>query len=178
MSRTFRHGLVVLAALGSLAAGAAHAEGLYAGGALTAPDYSSKIDGYGTGDGGRGPGFKLYAGDELTPHLGVEAGVFNLGRSRDTDGSARAYGAYVDGVGRYEFAPDWTVKGSVGLAEARLSTPDGVDGSPALKLGLGVDYALTKTTSVELGYDRYRFTNAFDQKPDVGQTTLGLRMAF
>lgn len=170
--------LVALALLAGAVAGA-HAEGLYVGGALSAPNYTDSINGVGGGSGGSGPGLKLYGGYQLTPNFALEGSYFNLGRSHDNNGGeAKAQGLSLDGVGSYEFAPKWSVLGSVGLAEARLETSAGNGSSPALKLGVGLQYDLTKTTSLRLGYDQYRFTNAFDGKPNVGQTVFGVKVGF
>ncbi len=172
------HTSVLSLALLAAAAGA-HAEGAYVGGALTAPDYRSSINGFGSGDGGRGPGLKLYGGYQFTPNFAVEGGVFDFGRSDDAgNGDVRGRGLYADGVASYEFVPSWSVYGSAGLAHARFRTPAGSDSGPALKLGAGVQYDLTKSMALRVGYDRYRFRNVFDGKPSVGQTVAGVKFAF
>lgn len=161
------------------AAVGAHAEGLYIGGALSAPDYRDSVNGYGDGSGGSGPGLKLYGGWKFNPNFAVEGGLANLGRTHDSNGgSAHAYGAFVDAVGIWPVATNWSLLGSAGLAEMRLKTPAGSDSSPALKVGVGVQYDLSRTTALRLGYEQYKFTNAFDSKPSVGQTTFGVNMAF
>jgi len=167
---------VFVAAIG--AACTAQAEGLYVGGALGAPDYRSSIDGVGGGGGGAGPGLKVYGGYELTPNFALEGGYFDLGRSPDVGGTARARGLYVDGIGSLMLMPDWSLQGSVGLAEARLRTSLGNGSSPAVKLGLGVQYDLSSSTALRLGYDRYRFTDAFGGKPNVGETVIGVKIRF
>lgn len=161
------------------AAAGAHAEGFYAGGALSAPDYDSAINGYGDGASGRGPGFKLYGGYQFTPNFSLEGGAFNLGTTRSTNGGdARAYGAFVDAVGSYEFVPHWSVLGSAGVAQAHFTSASGSDNSPGLKLGVGLQYDLTANTSLRLGYDRYHFIDAYDAKPNVGSTSLGVKVNF
>ncbi|BAL94991.1 outer membrane beta-barrel protein [Rubrivivax gelatinosus] len=179
MSTRFAKPLVVMSLLAGIG-GVAHAEGLYVGGALSAPDYSSRINGFGGGDGGSGPGLKLYGGYHVTPNFAVEGGYFNLGRSHadGTGGTAKAQGVFLDGVASYEFVPKWSVLGSLGVAEGHLKTSDGTDNSPALKVGAGLQYDLNQKTSLRLGYERYRFVNAFDAKPYVGQTTFGANFAF
>jgi len=179
MSTRFAKPLVALSLLAGIG-GVAHAEGLYVGGALSAPNYSSQINGFGGGDGGSGPGLKLYGGYHVTPNFALEGGYFNLGKSHSdgTGGTAKAQGVFLDGVASYEFVPKWSVLGSVGVAQAHLKTSDGSDDSPALKVGAGLQYDVSKTTSLRVGYERYRFTNAFDDKPYVGQTTLGANFAF
>jgi OOP family OmpA-OmpF porin len=157
----------------------AHAEGLYVGGALTAPDYHDSINGYGDGKGGTGPGFKLYGGWQYHPNFGVEANVFNLGRTNGgIGGDARVWGIGVDAVGRYELSPGWWAMASAGVAQARFKTPAGNDNGPGLKLGLGLQYDLSRTTSIRVGYDQYKFNDVYSVKPTVGQTTLGMNLAF
>ena len=155
----------------------AHAEGLYLGGSIGTPNYSS-INGIGGGGGGDGTGLKLYGGYQWTPNFAVEGGLFSLGRSSDVMGSVKARGAYLDGVGSYAFAPKWSVLGSLGVAQARFSTTQGNDSSPALKLGAGLQYDLTQQVALRLQYDRYHFTNAFGAKPNVGAYTFGVKVGF
>ena len=156
----------------------AHAEGFYVGGALSAPDYSDQVNGYGDGHGGRGLGGKLYGGYQFTPNFSIEAGVMNLGRTQDTGGSATGYGAFVDGVGLYSFAPRWSVLGRLGVADARLTTPAGSTDSMGLKVGAGVQYDLTTNVALRLEYEQYRMSSAFNAKPDIGQVALGIKVNF
>lgn len=170
--------LVALTLAAGAAAGA-HAEGVYVGGALSAPNYTDSVNGFGSASGGRGPGLKLYGGYQLTPNFAVEAGYANLGRTDSSGGGqAKGQGVFLDGVGSYEFAPRWSVLGSVGVADVRFDTPAGKDSSPALKLGVGLQYDLNKTTALRVGYDQYRFSDAYDAKPQVGQTMVGVKVAF
>ena len=157
---------------------AAHADGLYVGGSLGAPNYSNSINGIGGGGGGDGTGLKLYGGDQLTPNFAVEGGLFSLGRSSDNMGTVKTRGAYLDAVGSYMFMPKWSVLGSLGVAQARFTTTQGNDSSPALKLGVGLQYDLTERVALRLQYDRYHFTNAFDTKPNVGAYAIGVKVGF
>lgn len=165
-------------ALSAATAGAAHAEGLYFGAALGAPNYSSTINGSGGGGGGSGPGFGLYGGLTLAPYFAIEAGYADLARSRDVGGVAKTQSIYLDGVGSVKLAPKWALQGRLGIAEGWLETPGGDDHSPGLKIGAGLQYDLTPTYALRLGYDYYRFTSAFHDKANVGQTTLGLKVNF
>lgn len=169
-----------LLTLALVAGGAASAQaaGFYAGGSLAAPDYHGSINGIGDSNSSSGTGLKLYGGYQYTPNLAVEGGYFNLGRSENTSGTVKAQGLYVDGVGSVELAPSWSVLGSVGLAEGRFTTSAGDDHSPALKVGLGVQYDLSPSTALRLGYDRYHFTNVFDDKANIGQTSIGVKVGF
>jgi len=87
-------------------------------------------------------------------------------------------GAYADGVASYEFAPKWSVLGRAGLAQARFTTSNGNDWSPALKLGAGLQYDLTKQVAMRAEYEHYHFTDAFDAKPNIGEFTLGMKVGF
>jgi len=166
--------LVALLAAGGI--GAAQAEGLYVGGNLGTPDYHSTINGVG-GD-GSGAGLKLYGGYQLTPNFAVEGGYFDLGHIDDGSGRVKARGVYADAVGSFEIAPKWSLLGSAGLAEGRFTTTAGNDSSPALKLGAGVQYDLSKQFALRAQYDRYRFINAFDEKPNIGELSVGLKVNF
>jgi OOP family OmpA-OmpF porin len=156
--------------------GAAHAEDFYVGGSVGAPYYHDSINGIG-GTGG-GTGLKVYGGYQLTPNFAVEGGLFRLGRTTDSNGTAKVRGGYLDGVGSYEFSPRWSALGSVGVAEGRFSTTLGNDSSPALKLGAGLQYDLTKTVAVRLKYEQYRFVNAFEAKPGIGEASIGIKVGF
>lgn len=164
-----------------LAAGltAAQAEGLYVGGSVGTPRFGNSINGIGHGaDNHAGTGYKLWVGQTLGQTFGVEGGFFSLGTVKDASGHADARGMFLDGVARYEFAPGWQVLGTAGLAHGRFHTSTGSDSSPALKIGLGLQYAVTDRTALRLQVDRYRFTNAFGEKPNLGQVSLGLQVGF
>lgn len=156
--------------------GAAHAEGLYLGGSVGAPNYKDSINSIG-GSGG-GTGLKLYGGYQLTPNFAVEGGLYRLGRTNDATGTAKVHGIYLDGVGTYEFAPRWSALGSVGVVEGRFNTSLGNDSSVGLKVGAGLQYALTKTVALQLKYEHYHFVNAFEAKPGIGEVSIGIKVGF
>lgn len=156
--------------------GAAHAEGLYVGGNLGTPDYKSSING--VDGGGSGLGGKLFGGYQLSPNFAVEAGFFDLGHIDDDSGKVNLRGAYIDGVGSYEFAPRWSLLGRVGLAEGRFTGSTGADSSPAFKLGAGLQYDLTRTVALRAEYEHYHFSDAFDAKPSAATYTVGLKVGF
>lgn len=173
-----KHGFktTLAAALLAGSAVAAHAEGVYVGGSLGTPDYRSSVNGISGDDGGTSG--KVFGGYQLTPNFGVEAGYANLGHVDAGADSVKAHGTYVDAVGRYEFAPQWSVLGSAGVAHARLKTNLGNDSSPALKLGAGLEYAMNSQVALLGQYEHYHFTDAFGSKPNVGQYTLGVKVSF
>lgn len=169
--------VIALAALAaSLLAGGAHAEGLYVGGSVGSTDYPGSLGGVSTGSGGTG--VKLFGGVKLGSNFAVEGGLYDLGRSNGSAGTTRGHGAYVDGVGSLELAPQWSLLGRVGLVEGRFSSPVGNDSSTGLKLGAGVQYELTRQVALRLEYERVRYSNLYDGKPSVGQTTLGIKFGF
>jgi OmpA-OmpF porin, OOP family len=156
--------------------GAARAEGAYVGASLGTPDYKSSINGV-TGD-GSGVGGKAFGGYQLTPNFALEGGFVDLGHIDDGSGRVKVRGAYLDGVGSYEFAPKWSVLGRAGLVQARFKSTNGNDSSPGLKLGAGLQYGLTSQVALRAEYEHYRFSDAFDAKPKVGEFTLGVRVGF
>ncbi len=177
MNSSFKSALVAAAVISAGIANAQAAD-MYVGGAVGAPDYSSSINGIGGGGGGNGTSLNVYGGYNLTPNFAVEAGWFSLGKTSDANGSADTRGVYLDGVGIYTFAPQWSVLGSAGVAQANFSTDLGNDSSSALKLGAGVQYQLTPSTALRVKYDRYMFTGAFGDRPNVGELSVGLNIGF
>lgn len=167
---------VLVLAVGT--AGAAQAEGLYLGANIAAPNYNSAINGSGGGGGGGSAGAGLYGGYTLGPNFAVEGGYSFLGSTHDINGVARGQSLYLDGVGSVMFAPQWSLQGRLGVAQGWFSSPGGNDHSPGLKAGVGLQYDLTQHYALRLGYDYYRFANAFDAKANVGQTTFGLKVTF
>jgi OOP family OmpA-OmpF porin len=155
---------------------AAQAEGVYVGGNVGVPDFKGSINGI--GGQGDGAGVKLYGGYEITPNLAVEAGVFSLGRRSDSSGTLNTRGFYAEGVGRYPLAPQWSLLGSAGLAEGRFTSALGDDSSPALKVGAGVQYDLTRQTALRVQYDLYHFANAYGAKPNIGEVSVGVKFGF
>lgn len=159
------------------ALGAHAAEGPYVGLRLGSPHYSGDavngIHGSGSGVGGT-----LYGGWQFTPNFALEGGWFDLGHIDESAGKVDLRGLYLDAVGKYEIAPKWSLRGSIGVAEGRFDTSFGDNRSPALQLGLGVEYEVNKTVAVSLGYDHYHFSDAFDGKPNVGTPVFGLKVGF
>ncbi|MBV8036536.1 outer membrane beta-barrel protein [Roseateles sp.] len=168
-------GALLIVAL-SLGAASAKADGAYVTGSITAPDYRNGVNGVGSGSGRAG--VSLGAGYDFNSNFGLEGGYFSLGRGRDANGTVNAHGAYLDAIGRLELVPKVSLYGTVGAAQGHFSTTNGNDSSPALKLGGGLQYDLTPTIAVRLGYQQYRFSNAFDSQPRVGEAVLGLKVGF
>ena len=164
------------ALLAAATLGSARAEGLYIGGNLGTPNYRSPVNGI-TGS-GSGLGLKLYGGYSLTPNFAVEAGVFDLGHIDDASGKVNVRGIFADAVGTFEVAPKWSLLARGGVAEGRFTSSNGNDTSPALELGAGVQYDLSKQVALRAEYEHYHFTNAFDAKANVGEVSVGLKFGF
>ena len=157
------------------ATGAARAEGLYGGINLGSPAWREHV----AGVGGQGSGLsgKLFGGDAVTPNDALEAGLMDLGHMRDGKGKGKADGAFVDGLGSLPLDGKWSLPGRVGLGTAHFSTPLGGDSSPAVKLGARLQYDIIKTLALRGEYEPYRFSNVLDNKANVGQFTLGLKLS-
>jgi OOP family OmpA-OmpF porin len=166
----------VAVALALSGIGAARADGPYAGGSLGGPDYHNSVNGI-DGSGG-GVAGKIFGGYQINPYFAVEAGGFSLGHLQDSQGKVDLRGIYVDAVGSYEFAPRWSLTGRGGLAEGRFTSTSGNDSSPAVKLGVGIEYALTNQTALLAEYERYHFADAFDAKVNAGMYSLGVKFGF
>lgn len=174
ITRITRNTLALLLAAGGIAG--AQAEGLYVGGALGTPDYHSTINGI-SGN-GSGVGGKVFGGYQFNPYFGLEGGFYDLGHIDNDSGKVTTRGAYFDAVGTLPLASGWSLLGSAGVTQARLRTTYGNDTSPGLKLGVGVQYDLTRQVALRAGYDRYRYSNAFDDKANVGEATFGVKFGF
>lgn len=164
------------ALIASAGIASAQAEGLYVGGALGTPDYHGSING--VSGNGSGLGAKAFGGYQLTPNIAFEAGLYDLGHIDNGSGKVTTRGLYIDAIGSVALAPRWSLLGSAGLTQARLRTTYGNDSSPGLKLGVGVQYDLTQNLALRAQYERYRFTNAFDDKADVGAASVGVKWGF
>ncbi len=173
--------LLAFAAATFAVAGASsvHAQTMYGGIDLGHPQYSSAVNGMGGSDGTDGGlGAKVYGGYTLTPNFALEGSLFRLGHSSSAAGTVNTWGGSIDGVGNYMFAPQWSVLGRVGVAEARFNTSAGHDTSSGVKAGAGLQYDLTKQVALRVQYERYHFFNAFDAKPNIGEYTAGVKISF
>ena len=125
---TLSHRRSLLIAAGSVTA--AHAEGFCPGGSLGTPDWNNRIGGI--DDDGHGTAAKLYGGYAFTPNFALEAGAMRLGEARDASGKVKADGAYLDAVGTWSVAKDWSLLGRAGVAHATFKGPSS-DSSLRLK---------------------------------------------
>jgi OOP family OmpA-OmpF porin len=160
---------------GSLVGITAHAEGLYAGGSMGGQSYPNTLNGNATS--GSALSGKLFGGYQVNPNFAVEAGLTELGAVNSPGGQVDSYGSFVDAVGILPLSPQWSVLGRVGVAHMAVNTPTGDDGGNGLKVGLGAEYALSKTVAIRGEWERYQL-NAFGDKPNADQFTVGVKVGF
>jgi OOP family OmpA-OmpF porin len=96
-SHSFKTILRAACVTACLGAAAAHADGFYVGGSLAVPHFGDNINGLSVGNSGISG--KLFGGYQLNPNFAVEAGVADLGRISNDNGSIKSHGEYVDAVG-------------------------------------------------------------------------------
>ncbi len=111
-----------------LGAAAARAEGLYIGGSLATPHYGDNVNGLSIGNSGISG--KLFGGYQLSPNFAVEAGVSDLGRISDENGSIKSHGEYVDAVGLLPLSARWSLLGSVGVRTSTSTRPMATTAAP------------------------------------------------
>jgi OOP family OmpA-OmpF porin len=165
---------VVVMASG-LVSTAAHAQSTYLGANIGSQSFPSTINGLDAS--GAGVSGSIYGGYKFSPNFAIEAGVTELGKTSNSAGQIDSYGPYVDLVGIAPLNEQWSLLGSVGIARTNVNTSLGDDQGNTLKLGLGAEYALTKTVSLRGQWSRYQL-NAFGLSPNVDQYTIGVRVGF
>lgn len=150
--------------------------GFYGGASLGGSDWNHSLAGV---DGnGRGVTGKVYGGYNFTPNFALEAGAARLGSMSDTNGRIGANAVFVDGVGTLPLADKWSLLGRAGIARADFNGSVGNDSGTGLKLGAGVQYALTPTLALRAEYEQYRIHNVYDSHANIGQLTAGLKASF
>ena len=155
--------LSLAAATLALAASAASAQ-VYVGGAIGQSHYNLDCGG---GSCDRTPtGFKLFGGYKLNEFIGIEGTYADYGDAKHSEPgySERLTGTSfgIGAAGFYDFHPQWTAVGRIGLASNRLKFRDS-DGFSSREskikpyLGLGVGFRVTPKTTIEAGADFTRF---------------------
>ncbi len=175
-TRQFKHILAATVLVGGFGSVTAHAEqtNFYAGANLGAPGYPHNVNGV-DGSGGDGLSGKVFGGYQFTPNFAVETGLVHLGRVENANGSVHARGEFVDAVGIAPLNDQWSLLGRLGVTHVTLDTSNGNDNGSGLKVGLGAQYALTKTVALRGEWERYR-TDAFGSNPSINQYTFGVRV--
>ncbi|MCM2341395.1 outer membrane beta-barrel protein [Rhodoferax sp.] len=144
-------------------------------------------------------GFKIFGGYQYNKYFSVEAGYFDLGQfgfktsttpAGTLSGDIRIKGLNLDLVGTLPITEKFSAFGRIGAAYAR--TEDRFAGTGAvnvlnpnpsardtnLKVGLGVQYAMTDALSLRAEIERYRINDAVGNKGDVDMASIGLVYRF
>lgn len=121
--------------------------------------------------------------------LSLEGGYTNFGKFHASRGllglSARPEALHFGGAYTANLTPDWGVVGRLGVArvrtklDAEAGTMSGSDSQSKTQpiVGVGVNYAVTPSTRVELGVDTTR-AHYLGERHNVRMVSLGARMAF
>lgn len=146
--------------------------------------------------------FKIFAGYKFNKNFAIEGGYFDLGQfgismvtvpagTLKTNISLR--GVNLDAVSILPFTEKLSGFGRVGLnyAEARdgfsstgaVTVTVPVDANPSkralnLKVGLGMQYALTESVGMRAEWERYRINDAVDSVGDINMYSIGLVVKF
>jgi OmpA-OmpF porin, OOP family len=136
-----------------------------------------------------GTGFRLYGGYDLGGGWAVELGYADLGtakaRAEGIDIKLKGTAFQLGGAYHLPLGSDWGLGLRLGVAsvKGKLSASfDGESGSDSdtstqFYAGIGLTYALSKSTKLELAFDTTRAEFA-GEKADVNALTLGVRFEF
>ena len=144
-------------------------------------------------------GYKLYGGYQLNRNFAVEGGYFDLGRfgyAVNTtpvgvfSNDARVRGLNLDLVGILPLTEQFSVFGKVGAAYAQTRANNTSTGflplnnsstsrkDTNLKLGLGMQYALTEALAVRAELERYRINDPIRNRGHIDMASIGLVYRF
>ncbi|MBV8037032.1 outer membrane beta-barrel protein [Roseateles sp.] len=134
-------------------------------------------------------GGKATLGYSFGNGFAVEGGYANFGKFRASNGAvglgARPEALSLGAAYTAELTPQWGLTGRLGVArvhtkvnaEVGTLTGSGSENSTQPLVGLGVNYALTPSTRLELGVDSTR-AQYQGERANVRMVSLGARMAF
>jgi OOP family OmpA-OmpF porin len=142
------------------------------------------------------PALKLFGGYRFNSFWALEGGYFHLGDlgvqalalpTGGLSGRVKLQGMHLDVVGLMPLGADWALSARVGGVYARtvvnyqgegglVPRHDSISRSTgSVKLGLGVQYALSRRLTLRLDAERYRFDDAAAGHGIVHVYTLGLQ---
>ena len=146
-------------------------------------------------DDDRSNGFKVFGGYQLNRNFAIEGGYFDLGKFGYTatttppgtlNGNIKLRGLNLDLVGLLPLTDRFSAFGRVGLnyAEARdtfrgtgavtVRNPNPSERDTNIKLGAGLQYAVTDALSVRGEIERYRVNDAVGNRGHVDLVSVGL----
>lgn len=150
-------------------------------------------------DDDRSNGYKIFGGYQFNKNIALEGGYFNLGNFGYTantvptgtlNGNIKLRGLNLDVVGTLPITDRFSAFGRVGAnyAQARDSfsgtgavhvlNPNPSRRDTNLKLGAGLQYAITESLVVRAEVERYRIDDAIGNKGDVDLVSVGLLYRF
>jgi OOP family OmpA-OmpF porin len=150
-------------------------------------------------DDDRDTGFKLFGGWKFNRNFALEGGYFNLGEFGFTaqtsppgslSGAIKLQGLNLDAVGILPFTEKFSALARVGLtytqAKDRFSgsgavsvtDPNPKESEGNFKVGLGVQYDLTRALGLRGEWERYRVNDAVGNKGDIDMLSVGLVYTF
>ncbi len=147
----------------------------------------------------RGVGFKLLAGKKFNRNFALEGGYFNLGEFGFTanttpagtfTGAIKLQGLNLDAVGILPFTEKFSAFGRVGLIYTQakdtfrgtgsvvVTNPNPEKSEANYKVGLGLQYDLTRAWGLRGEWERYRVNDAVGNKGDIDMLSVGLVYRF
>ncbi|WP_296923801.1 outer membrane beta-barrel protein [Polaromonas sp.] len=147
----------------------------------------------------RDTGYKLFGGYQFNRNFAVEGGFFDLGKSSyrfntlplgSFSGETRVRGLNLDLVGILPVSDRFSVFGRVGAAYAQSRANFASTGAVAanrsdtrnndthVKVGLGMQYALTEALSLRAELERYRINDPVRNRGHIDMASLGLVYRF
>jgi OOP family OmpA-OmpF porin len=143
-------------------------------------------------------GYRIFGGHKFSKHFALEGGYFNLGKFGFTAiapggslvGSAKFQGLNLDAVGILPLTEKFSLLGRAGLtyteAKDTFQTTGSVtvaNASPSkseanYKVGLGMQYDLTRALGLRGEWERYRVNDAIGNKGDIDMLIVGLIYTF
>jgi OmpA-OmpF porin, OOP family len=186
------HTLAVAAIMAASLHGAASAADLYVGAAIGRSDYRIDTTGANSVDTKDTAG-KVFFGATITPNLGVEGTLFDLGRSSGSvvvpgvgtvNASARVRGLGVSGVLSMPVGPvSLFAKAGIANVRARAETSvnTGLPGSESSwqpTLGVGVSYPIASPLAVRGEWERVRTRFPGGEKDNVDLLSVGVSYRF
>lgn len=123
--------------------------------------------------------YSVFGGYRLNENFAVEAGYTDLGKANFGGVSTKNRAYSLDGIARAPLGNNFGVYGRVGVAHVQRDYSAGLGDADktGLKLGVGVDYALTQNVTLRAEATRFNnmpVGNGFDKKSD----RLGVGLAY
>lgn len=144
-------------------------------------------------------GYKVFGGYQFNKNFALEGGYFNLGQfgfsttttpAGTLTGDIRLKGLNLDAVGTLPITDKFSVLGRLGVTNTQANDSFAGTGAVSvlnpnpssrdinLKVGLGLQYAMTDALSLRAEIERYRIDDAVGNKGDVNLVSIGLIYRF